>query len=139
MTPFPYPVPTVGALILNDREEILLIRTHKWGDRWGIPGGKIREGERMEEGLKREIAEETGLAIGDIRFALVQEAVNSPEFYRPAHFILVNYFARADRNDVVLNDEAEEYRWVKPEDALPMNLNTYTKVLIEAFLQWKKG
>lgn len=138
MTQFPYPVPTVGALILNPRAEVLLIKTHKWGDRWGIPGGKIHEGEKMEEGLKREILEETGLKIRDIRFALVQEAVNSQEFYRPAHFILINYFAFSEETQVTLNNEAEDCRWVKPGEALSMDLNTYTKVLIEAYLKWKK-
>ncbi len=138
MTQFPYPVPTVGALILNPREEVLLIKTHKWKNRWGIPGGKIHEGEKMEEGLKREILEETGLKIREIQFALVQEAVNSPEFYRPAHFILINYFAFSAETRVTLNNEAEAYRWVKAEEALSMDLNTYTKVLIEAYLKWKK-
>lgn len=138
MTQFPYPVPTVGALILNPREEVLLIKTHKWRDRWGIPGGKIHEGEKMEEGLKREILEETGLKIREIQFALVQEAVNSPEFYRPAHFILINYFAFSEETWVSLNNEAEEYRWVKAGEAFSMDLNTYTKVLIEAYLKWKK-
>src|SRR3954466_8074379 len=35
------PVVTVGALIFNAAEEVLMVRTHKWSNLWGIPGGKI--------------------------------------------------------------------------------------------------
>lgn len=132
-----FPIPTVGALILHD-DKVLLIRTHKWGGRWGIPGGKIHYGEALMDALTREVNEETGLEINNIRFALVQEAVNSSEFYKPAHFILVNYFASTKKDRVILNDEAEEFRWVAPAAALSLDLNSFTKVLIEAYLEWQK-
>ena len=43
------PIVTVGALIANDAGEVLMIRTHKWSDLWGIPGGKIKWGEASVE------------------------------------------------------------------------------------------
>ena len=39
------PIATVGALIHDGNGHVLMVRTHKWGDRWGIPGGKIERGE----------------------------------------------------------------------------------------------
>ena len=49
-----------------------MIRTHKWSNLWGIPGGKIKWGEPSEAALRREIKEETGLAVtgtgGDVLF-----------------------------------------------------------------------
>jgi phosphoglycolate phosphatase len=125
------PVVTVGALIYDGAGKVLLLRTHKWGDRWGIPGGKIERGETSEDALRREVHEETGLEIADIGFALVQDSIDSPEFQRREHFILLNYVARATSTAVTLNDEAEEFAWVSPGDALALDLNTPTRVLLE--------
>ena len=59
--------------------------------------------------------EETGLELGDIRFELVQDCIEPPEFYKKAHFLLLNYTATATSTKVTLNDEAENYRWLSPE------------------------
>ncbi len=129
------PVPTVGALIWNDAGEVLLVRTAKWSDKWSIPGGKIEYGETTAEALSRELKEETGLDVFDIRLALVQDCINSPEFFRDAHFILLNYQCRCrDTAHVRLNAEAQEFRWLKPEHALALPLNQPTRVLIEKAL-----
>ena len=125
------PVVTVGALIFNEQGEALLVRTHKWSDLWGIPGGKIKWGEPSAEALRRELKEETGLDIADIEFVMVQDCIHSKEFYRDAHFILLNYTCRcAGEAAVRLNDEAREYRWVRPEQALEMPLNQPTLALL---------
>ena len=124
------PVPTVGALIHDAAGKVLMIRTHKWGNRWGIPGGKIERGESTENALLREIREETGLGIEDIRFALVQDSIDSSEFIRPEHFLLLNYVARATSTHVQLNEEAEEFRWLTPADALALDLNQPTRTLL---------
>lgn len=130
------PIPTVGGLIFDREGRVLMIRTHKWSDRWGIPGGKIKSGEAAEAALKREIREETGLEIGDVEFVLVQDCIDSPEFYRRAHFVLLNYTCRClGMPRVVLNEEAQRYEWVIPERALEMDLNRPTRVLLEAVLK----
>jgi phosphoglycolate phosphatase-like HAD superfamily hydrolase/ADP-ribose pyrophosphatase YjhB (NUDIX family) len=129
------PIATVGALIHDGNGHVLMVRTHKWGDRWGIPGGKIERGESSTDALEREILEETGLALCDIEFALVQDCIDSPEFMRPEHFLLLNYVARATTTAVTLNDEAEESRWLTPADALLLNLNQPTRFLLTEALE----
>jgi phosphoglycolate phosphatase-like HAD superfamily hydrolase/ADP-ribose pyrophosphatase YjhB (NUDIX family) len=135
------PLATVGALIFNSKNEALMLHTHKWSDLWGIPGGKIKWGETSEAALRREILEETGLKISDIKFVLVQDCIHSKEFYRDAHFVLLNYTCRcAGKNPrVTLNDEAREFRWVAPAAALKMKLNQPTKILIKAVLKNQKA
>lgn len=125
------PIATVGALIHDGAGKLLMIQTHKWNDKWGIPGGKIQRGESSIDALKREILEETNLQISDIQFAMVQDSINSPEFMRPEHFILLNYVAKSDSTEVTLNQEAETYQWLAPEDALKLDLNQPTRILIE--------
>lgn len=131
-----YPLVTVGALIFNDEGQILLVQTHKWHHKFGLPGGKIEQGETAEKALIREIQEEVGLNISHIRFELLQEVIFSPEFYKPMHFIFLNYTCRASgQQTVVLNDEAQSYQWLLPTDALELPLNQPTYKLIEHHLQ----
>lgn len=129
------PTATVGALIHDGEGEVLMVRTHKWSNKWGIPGGKIERGEASEDALRREVKEETALDIEDIRLALVQDSIDSPEFERPEHFILLNYVARAISRDVTLNQEAEQYQWLRPNDALKLDLNRPTRHLLEQVLE----
>lgn len=132
-----YPLPTVGALIFDDAGRVLMIRTHKWSRLWGIPGGKIEWGEASEAALHREIAEETGLRVEEVRFVMVQDAIHPPEFHRDAHFILLNYTCHArGQQSVQLNEEAEEFRWMSLTEAEQLALNTPTRVLLE---HWKSN
>ncbi len=124
------PIATVGGLVHDGAGRILMIRTHKWGDKWGIPGGKIERGEPASVALQREVLEETALVIDHPEFVLVQDCIDSPEFLRPEHFILLNYLARARGTDVRLNHEAEEFRWLTPAEALHLDLNQPTRVLL---------
>jgi len=127
------PLATVGGLIFNEAGEVLMIRTHKWSNLWGIPGGKIKWGESSEAALAREIKEETGLQVTEIEFVLVQDCIHSKEFYREAHFVLLNYTCHCvGRPHVILNDEAREARWVTIPEARRLPLNTPTRKLLEA-------
>lgn len=127
------PVVTVGGLIFNDVGDVLMVRTHKWSNLWGIPGGKVKWGEPSETALRRELKEETNLDIKDIEFVLVQDCIHSKEFYRDAHFVLLNYTCRCNGTvEVMLNDEAQEFRWVTLDSALGLPINTPTRRLLVA-------
>ncbi len=127
------PIATVGAIIYDSTSRILVVRTQKWSGKWGIPGGKINWGETAEAALVRELNEETGLEIGNIKFILAQDCISSKEFYRDEHFLLLNYTCRCiGSTDVALNDEAQEFLWAEPRDAMEMDLNKPTRVLLEA-------
>jgi phosphoglycolate phosphatase len=130
------PVVTVGGLIFNNSGEVLLVRTHKWSNLWGISGGKVKWGETSEDALRRELKEETNLEVADVKFVLVQDCIHSKEFYRDAHFVLLNYTCRCvPPVEVRLNDEAQEFRWLKPEAALRMSINAPTRRLLEAVVE----
>lgn len=50
------------ALIINDNDEITLVYSHQ---SYQFPGGHLEEGESLEECLKREVKEETGINLED--------------------------------------------------------------------------
>lgn len=130
-----FPEPTVGVFIFNPKGEVLLLQSHKWPGMYVVPGGHVELGERIEDAAIREAKEETGLDIYDLEFITFQEFIYDPAFWRQRHFIFFDYAARADSTDVVLNDEAQEYLWIKPEESLGLKLDTYTRVSIEAYLK----
>lgn len=130
------PIATVGALIFDVDGKVLLVRTRKWSNLWGIPGGKIKWGETSEAALRRELREETNLEVDDIQFVLVQDCIHSKEFYRDAHFILLNYTCRAVAGGTVkLNDEAQQFSWVTLEEAMTLPLNKPTLILLETVIR----
>jgi ADP-ribose pyrophosphatase YjhB (NUDIX family) len=129
------PVVTVGAIIERSDGKLLLIRTHKWRGRWGLPGGKVERGETLEDALRRELREETGLEIDGIEFVTAQESIDSPEFHEPAHMLLMNYHSPPQASEVRLNEEAEVSVWATPDEALALELNTPTRTLIERWLE----
>jgi nucleoside triphosphatase len=128
-----YPEPTVGALIFNRHDRVLLVLSERWGDRYVVPGGHIELGERIEETVIREVKEETGLDVYDLKFIMMQECVYDEGFYRKMHFIFFDYSCKtdADEDDVILNHEARDYSWVTLYEALNTPLDPYTKRLIE--------
>ena len=67
-----FPHPTVGALIFNPEGKLLLVRTHKFHNKYVVPGGHIEVGEKMTSALIREAKEETGLDVYDLEFIFFQ-------------------------------------------------------------------
>jgi nucleoside triphosphatase len=130
-----FPEPTVGALIINAEGKLFLMRSHKWRDGWVVPGGHIELGERMDEALRREVKEETGLEIYDIQFLLYQEFVYDEAFWERRHFIFFDYQCRTDMEEARLNSEAQEYQWVTAEKAFDLPMDAYTKRVIEKYLE----
>lgn len=130
-----FPEPTAGALILNSEGKAFLMRSHKWRDRYVVPGGHIELGETIEEALVREIREETGLEIHDIEFIGFQEFIFDDAYWKKRHFIFFDYACRTDSTEVVLNDEGQAYAWVPLEEALTFPIEPYTRHMIETYIQ----
>jgi nucleoside triphosphatase len=135
MTKQQFPEPTVGVFIFNQQGELLLLQSHKWPGAYVVPGGHVELGERLEEAAVREAKEETGLDVYNLEFINFQQFIYDPAFWKKRHFIFFDFAARTDSMDVMLNDEAQEYVWIDPQEALGLPLDSYTRTSIERYLK----
>jgi ADP-ribose pyrophosphatase YjhB (NUDIX family) len=138
----PGSVIATGAMIerrVKDTNEILLVKTHKWGNRYSIVGGKVRRNERLHDTLLREVYEETGLG-GTVgrHIATFDQIKNSGYYQRGVQHVFVDNIVTVDRKKVVLNDEAQSYIWLPAQEALQsldIEPNARTTVELYAALQ----
>jgi len=130
-----FPEPTAGALIFNRQGKLFLMKSHKWRNNYVLPGGHIELGEKIDDALKREIKEETGLDIYDIRFLWFQEFIFDKAFWKKKHFIFLDFVCKTNSSKVKLNSEAQEHIWVWPQQALDLPTEPYTKKTIKEYLK----
>lgn len=66
--------------ILVENKKILLVKQNLKSRNWSLPGGRLEKGESLEEGIKREMKEETGLDTGLVKLLYICEKpdVNPP-------------------------------------------------------------
>ncbi len=113
----PFPVPIVRALVADARGRLLLLRRASTGHaegRWCLPGGKVDYGVTMEEAVRRELAEETGLELVSARLFFVQDSLPT----NPGCLHCINlYFVCDVQGTLRLNGESSAYAWIAAADA----------------------
>jgi 8-oxo-dGTP diphosphatase len=62
----PKHIVSAAAIVLNDKNELLLIKGPRRG--WEMPGGQVEEGESLTDAVVRETKEESGIDIEVIKF-----------------------------------------------------------------------
>ena len=104
----------VSAGIFRDGK-ILLVRRAREPSKgvYTFPGGRVEFGESLTEALAREVREETGLAIDILGLAGFREALPEKTGGN-GHFVILPFAARWAANEVTLNDELDDARWLRP-------------------------
>ncbi len=86
---------------LTYKKKVVFFRCFKYV----IPGGHVELCEKIEDALKREIKEETGLDIYDIKFICFQEFVYGKEFWKKKNQIKIEM--RKNWEDAIRNKNKE--------------------------------
>jgi nucleoside triphosphatase len=114
-------VEVVASALVVKGDKILLIKSHKWGDAYLLPGGHVENGETIFEAAKREGEEETGLKLKPLYCVNFGEEINDPRFYRKAHFIYFHIVCEALNNEIKLdNRELKDFIWISQKEALKL-------------------
>ena len=118
---------TAAGIIRNDDGKVLLIK-HRFrpGSGWGIPGGFLEAGEQADAGLRRELQEEIGLELDQVR-------IYASRTFRRQNQIEVVFLANASGQPQPKSIEVELVDWFSI-DSLPDELPTEQKKLIESVL-----
>lgn len=133
-----FPEPTVGALIINQKGEVFLMRSYKWKGKYCIPGGHVELGEKLMDTVKREVKEETGLSVFDIKPLMFQEFIYDKDFWKKRHFIFFDFSCKTKSTTVRLNSEGQEYVWAPIDQALNLPIEPYAKRTIMKYLETRR-
>ncbi|MEM8772379.1 MAG: NUDIX hydrolase [Pseudomonadota bacterium] len=107
----------VGAVVFKG-DEVLLVKRGRppFKGHWSIPGGGLHYGERLEDGIAREVREETGVEIEMLGLISVFEALPE-DTGQLGHTIMVDYAAEWRAGDVIAGDDAAEAAFVPIAEA----------------------
>ena len=99
---------------------------------WEFPGGKLEFGEDLEEGLKREVKEETNLDVN------IGKLLYSYTFKTHPHrqLVVLSYLCSVDSDVVTLSSEHDEYAWVSKEQ-LRHSLSSYIVESLDQHSVWE--
>lgn len=112
-------IKVVCGIVVNDGGEILICRRKKGKSLagfWEFPGGKLEVEENEKECLKRELLEELGLKVTDIKF--LHSNVHDYSLFK---INLLSYLCKFKEGKFLLNDH-DEIRWVRDVELLDYDL-----------------
>lgn len=128
-----------GALIINEKKEILLLKRGKKARNsagfWSKPGGTVELGEKITEAIKREIKEELNIELELLDFLGYEEHFLNKE---NQHWISLSYSAKIIGGELknLEPEKHDEIKWFRI-NALPENL-VFTKTAVEQYLKLRQ-
>lgn len=130
----------IGVFVENEKSEILFVKMSKWGDHWGIPGGHLDSGEKLEVCALRELEEETGIKVDTAEYLGYVEMVNPKDFHENKHFVSFQFKVKVIGKPELKLEERElsDYRWMTLEDAMKQkDLNSLLSLSLEQIVKDK--
>ena len=97
------------------RDRVLLVERAKTPLKgyWSLPGGVLETGERLEEGIQREVLEETGLVVKPLKVIEIFERIMRDEKGIPEyHYVLIDYLCRVTGGTLAPADDVSRAEWV---------------------------
>lgn len=108
----------ITAVIGNPEGRFLVLKRNErvtaFPGLWSLPGGKIEGNENVDEALKREVAEETGLKIGSGKIFLNDAAFTRPDGQTAKVFCFLCEAENPD--DLKVSDDFTDYKWVTSQE-----------------------
>lgn len=102
--------------VVKHLDKVLIVKrgpkNRHYPGKWHYPSGWLREFETLEDGVIREIKEETGLEVRIVKKGKVFE-VEDKDF----SWMIIPFLCEADNENVIIDEnEVSEYKWISPEE-----------------------
>jgi 8-oxo-dGTP diphosphatase len=137
------PVVGVGGVIIDNGRALLIRRgSEPLRGEWSIPGGTLELGESLQEGVARELREETGLQVRvlelievfDRIFPSERAALSEPERLPRFHFVIVDYLCERISGEACAGSDVTDVAFSTEDELEKFGLTeTATRVLKTAF------
>jgi mutator protein MutT len=109
------PIVGVGAVVI-DGTKVLLVRrgNEPLKGEWSLPGGALEVGETLQQGVVREVFEETGVTVAPAGvIEILDRIVKDEESGRVRyHYVLIDFVCRVISGSPSVGSDADEVRWV---------------------------
>lgn len=123
----------MGAIIL-ERNCVLLVERAKSPLKgyWSLPGGVLETGEQLQEGIRREVLEETGLEVEPLRVLTIFERIMRDRKGKPEyHYVLIDYLCRVTGGALQAADDVSRVAWVPRQSLGQYRITEGTLPVIE--------
>ena len=132
----------MGAVVI-DGTKVLLVRrgNEPLKGEWSLPGGAVELGETLQQGVVREVLEETGLVVVPAGIVEVLDRITRDEVLHDGssgrvryHYVLVDFVCHVTGGALREGSDADEVRWVARQELGEYHLAPITMRVIEKAL-----
>jgi ADP-ribose pyrophosphatase YjhB (NUDIX family) len=130
------PIVGVGGVVIEDGRALLIRRgAPPLQGEWSIPGGALKVGELLAEGVERELREETGLRVRVLGLLEVFDRIVRDDTGQPMyHFVILDYLCEKISGEARAGSDALEVAWAAEDELGAFNLTeAATRVFYSAF------
>jgi 8-oxo-dGTP diphosphatase len=121
----------VSAAIFRNGRVLLVRRARSPGKGfYSLPGGRVEFGESLHTALHREVDEETAITIDIVGLAGWREVL--PSAGSGGHYMIMSFAARWKAREPVLNDEHDDFKWLKPDEMGELKMTGGLQEVVQA-------
>jgi mutator protein MutT len=123
----------VGALIFEDGKLLIVERAGEpFKGYWSLPGGIVECGEKLEQGIRREVLEETGLEVELLSiFEIFERIIPDSEGKTEYHYVLIDYLCRPIGGRLAAATDVSRVAWVTEQNLGDYRLTEGTLSVVE--------
>ena len=134
------PLLGVGALIFQNGLLLMIERgSEPYKGYWSLPGGAVETGELLEDAIRREVREETGLEVSvEHQFEVFERIARDAEGRAEYHYVLVDYICSVQSGDLRAGDDAAGAAWVEESALDGMQITAGSLPVIRRAFAWAK-
>ena len=132
-----HPIVGVGGVVIRDNFVLLIRRGREpLKGQWSIPGGMLELGESLNDGVKREVLEETGLKVRPLEAIAVLDRVENNGKRVQYHYVIIDYVCRPAGGRLKAGSDVLDARWVDRRDLSAYKITPKAADVIADAFNW---